>query len=87
MILKTSPSFERAELCQFNSKFKKKLFCLLPASLATLRTIACIDRMPVEPAESFAENGTCTSLKAKVKLFYNPILTFVVPISSLSCAQ
>jgi hypothetical protein len=86
MILKTSPSFERAELSQFNSKFNKNLFCLLPASLATLRTIACVDRMPVEPAESFAENGTCT-LKAKVKLFYNPIVPFVVPISSLSCAQ
>ena len=86
MILKTSPSFERAELSQFNSKFNKNLLCLFLASSATLRTIPCVDTMRVEPAESFAENGTCT-LKAKVKLFYNPILTFVVPISSLSCAQ
>jgi hypothetical protein len=86
MILKTSPSFERAELSQFNSKFNKNLFCLLPASLATLRTIACVDRMPVEPAESFAENGTFT-FKAKVKLFYNSILPCVVPISLLRYAQ
>ena len=86
MILKTGPSFERTELCQFNSKFNKNLFCLLPASLATLHTIACVDRMSVDPAESFAENGTFT-FNTKVKLFYNPILPFVVPISLLRYAQ
>jgi hypothetical protein len=42
--------------------------------------------MPVEPAESFAENGTFT-FKAKVKLFYNSILPCVVPISLLRYAQ
>jgi hypothetical protein len=86
MILKTSPSFERAELSHFDSEFNKNLFCLLLASLSTLRTIACVDRMPVEPAGSFAENGTFT-FKAKVKLFYNSILPCVVPISLLRYAQ
>ena len=86
MILKTGPSFERAELSQIDPDFNKNLFCMLSASTATLRTIACVDRMTVEPAESFAENGTCT-FKAKVKLFYNTIVPFAVPISSLSCAQ